>query len=51
MHWFIANGGGIGGMAGGTERPSSEIAQWVESTFTAQTVDGTTLYDLSGGVR
>ena len=51
VHWFIANGGGIGGMAGGTERPSSEIAQWVESTFTAQTVDGTTLYDLSGGVR
>jgi len=49
IHWFIA-GGGQGGMGagGGT---SSDITAWVEETFTAQTVDGVTLYDLSGGLR
>ncbi len=34
--------------AGGST--SSEIASWVTENFTAQTVDGVTLYDLSGGV-
>jgi len=33
---------------GGT---SSQITSWVESTFTAKTVDGVTVYDLSGGVK
>jgi 4-amino-4-deoxy-L-arabinose transferase-like glycosyltransferase len=50
IHYFIASGGGFGGGgpgAGGTG--SSEIASWVEQSFTAQTVDGVTVYDLSEG--
>ena len=46
IHYFIA-GGGIGGMGG--MGGNSEIAAWVAQSFTATTVDGTTLYDLSGG--
>ena len=48
IHWFIASGG-MGGGPGGNG--SSEISQWVEANFTATTVDGVTLYDLSGGIR
>ncbi|MXG91354.1 phospholipid carrier-dependent glycosyltransferase [Nocardioides sp. YIM 123512] len=47
IHWFIG-GGGFGGQNGGSSA-SSEIAAWVEANFTATTVDGVTLYDLSGG--
>ncbi|MDF9717795.1 glycosyl transferase, partial [Nocardioides sp. ChNu-99] len=50
VHWFIAGGGQLGGGAGG-DGTASEITAWVEETFTATTVDGVTLYDLSGGVR
>ncbi len=46
VHWFIASGTG-GGPGGG----SNEISEWVEANFAATTVDGTTLYDLSGGTR
>lgn len=49
VHWFIASGGGMGSGPGGDS--SNEIATWVAATFTAQTVDGTTVYDLSTGVR
>jgi 4-amino-4-deoxy-L-arabinose transferase-like glycosyltransferase len=49
IHYFIASGGfgggGFGG-AGGTGG-SSAITQWVEQHFTAKTVGGTTLYDLT----
>lgn len=55
VHWFIAGGGrgGGGGRAGpgASGSTSTEIQEWVEATFTATTVDGTTLYDLSGGVQ
>lgn len=48
VHYFIGQGGG--GMSmnrmGGSSA-SEEIAQWVADNFTAQTVDGTTLYDLT----
>lgn len=51
VHWFIGGGGAGGrggpGASGGT---STQIQEWVEETFTATTVDGTTLYDLSGGI-
>ncbi|MEV4557695.1 glycosyltransferase family 39 protein [Kitasatospora sp. NPDC049285] len=45
VHWFIG-GGGMGGGMGGSNY-SSEIASWVQSTFTAKTVGNTTLYDLT----
>jgi 4-amino-4-deoxy-L-arabinose transferase-like glycosyltransferase len=52
IHYFIAGGGGFGGGGGGggisaTGSTSSQIAQWVESAFTAKTVDGLTVYDLT----
>jgi len=46
IHYYISgNGGGFGG--GGSGNTASKIASWVESHFTAKTVDGTTLYDLT----
>jgi 4-amino-4-deoxy-L-arabinose transferase-like glycosyltransferase len=47
IHYFIG-GNSIGGSNGGSNS-SSTIASWVASTFTATTVDGVTLYDLSAG--
>ncbi|WP_201851077.1 hypothetical protein [Myceligenerans indicum] len=47
IHWYI-EGGGFGGRQNGGSNASSEIQAWVEESFTATTVDGTTLYDLSG---
>ncbi len=44
IHYFIA--GGVGRSNGGSDA-SSQIEQWVEETFTATTVDGVTLYDLT----
>jgi hypothetical protein len=53
IHYFIAQGGGFGAAGGGGPNAgggtSSQIASWVESTFTAKTVDGVTLYDLTTG--
>ena len=45
-------GGGTGGSRMGSSRaggsgPAFQITQWVESTFTAKTVDGVTVYDLT----
>lgn len=47
IHWFVG-GGGFGGMRqnGGSDA-SSQIAAWVVESFTATTVDGVTLYDLT----
>jgi 4-amino-4-deoxy-L-arabinose transferase-like glycosyltransferase len=48
IHYFIGGGGGFGGGgAGGGSSTSSAINSWVASTFTAQTIGGTTVYDLS----
>ncbi|MCZ4499569.1 MAG: glycosyl transferase [Marmoricola sp.] len=47
IHYFIG-GGGFGQSSGGSSA-SSEISSWVTATFTAQTVDGVTLYDLTTG--
>ncbi len=46
IHYFIGSGS-AGGQNGGSSA-STEIASWVAATFTAQTVGGTTVYDLSG---
>jgi 4-amino-4-deoxy-L-arabinose transferase-like glycosyltransferase len=50
VHYFIARGSGGfggGGPGGGTSGTSSEIASWVSSNFTSQTVGGVTVYDLT----
>ena len=58
IHYFIASGGQGGGRGGPGGGPgtsdtgsSSEISTWVTATFTAETVDGVTIYDLSTGVQ
>jgi hypothetical protein len=48
IHWFI--GGSVGAANGGSAAASS-IATWVAANFTATTIDGVTLYDLSGGAN
>jgi hypothetical protein len=50
IHYFIA-GGGMGGMGRSGEGTSSAISEWVTQTFEARTVDGITIYDLSGGIQ
>ncbi|WP_156024465.1 ArnT family glycosyltransferase [Smaragdicoccus niigatensis] len=45
IHYFIA-GGGMGGRGGG-EGASSQITAWVEAHYTAKTVGGVTVYDLT----
>src|SRR6185437_8603727 len=51
IHWFISSsGGGMGGGPGGsssTSTNSSQITAWVTTNFTAKTVGGVTLYDLT----
>jgi 4-amino-4-deoxy-L-arabinose transferase-like glycosyltransferase len=49
IHYFIAGGGAGGFGQGGRNDDASLITTWVEDHFTARTVDGTTLYDLSSG--
>ncbi|WP_406065451.1 ArnT family glycosyltransferase [Micromonospora sp. NBC_00860] len=48
IHYFV---GGGGFRANGGSSASQEIAAWVAETFTAQTVDGVTVYDLSAGTE
>lgn len=52
VKYYISSGqgggmGGQGGPGGSSDSTSSEIAEWVAANFTATTVDGTTVYDLS----
>ncbi|MEV0791504.1 glycosyltransferase family 39 protein [Kribbella sp. NPDC050459] len=47
IHYFIGSGGG--GMMGGRDGTSSEIATWVSENFQSQTVGNATVYDLSTG--
>jgi 4-amino-4-deoxy-L-arabinose transferase-like glycosyltransferase len=50
IHYFIGGGGGSGGAGGpsqGNSGDSSQITQWVEAHFTATTIGGTTVYDLT----
>ena len=53
IHYFIASGGGgfgggFGGGAGGSG-DASQITSWVEAHFTAKTLGGVTVYDLTTG--
>ena len=45
IHYFIGGGIGLTGSSGSND--SSEIASWVAAHYTATTVDGVTLYDLT----
>jgi hypothetical protein len=45
IHYYIAGGNGGGG--GGGQGSAGQIASWVAQHYTAQTVDGVTVYDLS----
>ncbi|MGY1619252.1 ArnT family glycosyltransferase [Geodermatophilus sp. SYSU D00691] len=45
IHWFVSGRVGMGGDGGSSA--SAEITSWVEENFTATTVDGGTLYDLT----
>ena len=53
IHYYVAGGMGFGGSGGGRfggpggGGASSEIESWVVSNFTASTVGGTTVYDLT----
>jgi 4-amino-4-deoxy-L-arabinose transferase-like glycosyltransferase len=54
IHYFIASGSfgpgaGGAGSADGAADDASLITSWVESNFTATTVGGVTVYNLSGG--
>jgi len=44
IHYYIASS--VGQSSSGSDA-ASQISEWVASTFTAQTVDGTTIYDLT----
>jgi hypothetical protein len=48
IHYFLASGrGGSGGGPGAGSASASAISSWVEQTFTATTVGGVTVYDLT----
>jgi hypothetical protein len=47
IHYFISGGGGLGGGRAGSTSTGSSITSWVEAHYTAKTVDGVTIYDLS----
>jgi 4-amino-4-deoxy-L-arabinose transferase-like glycosyltransferase len=44
IHYFL---GGGGFQANGGSRAAQQIASWVQSTFTATTIGGQTVYDLT----
>jgi 4-amino-4-deoxy-L-arabinose transferase-like glycosyltransferase len=47
IHYFIGGGGAGGFGSGGRGDDATKITSWVESHFTATTVDGTTIYNLT----
>ena len=55
IHYYIGGGGGgFGGRPGGgagSASTSSSIATWVADHYTAKTVDGVTLYDLTAPAK
>ncbi len=49
IHYYVSGGGFGGGGGGSTSSDATQIATWVTSHFTARTVGGVTVYDLSAG--
>jgi hypothetical protein len=52
IHYFVGSGAAMGGRGASTDTGGSDdaarIARWVQETFPAMTVGGTTVYDLTG---
>ena len=49
IHYFVSGGGfGGGGRGGGT---GTQITTWVEAHYTATTVGGSTVYDLTAKAK
>lgn len=46
IHYFVGDGGMSSTDSGGSDA-GAQIAEWVEANYTAQTVSGVTVYDLS----
>jgi len=46
IHYYIGGGQG-GGPGGSSDSTSSQIATWVAANYTATTVGGQTVYDLT----
>ena len=47
IHYYVSGNRGDGGGPGGNDGSATQIATWVAANFTATTVDGVTLYDLT----
>jgi hypothetical protein len=47
IHYYIADAQGFIGSTAAQTSTAYQIQQWVESTFTAQTIGSTTVYDLT----
>jgi 4-amino-4-deoxy-L-arabinose transferase-like glycosyltransferase len=47
VHYFLGGSGAFGGQSNGGSSSASEIASWVAKNYTAQTVGGVTVYDLT----
>jgi hypothetical protein len=47
IHYFLAGGGFGGGGQSGGSNVSSQISTWVQQSFTAVTIGGSTFYDLT----
>jgi hypothetical protein len=47
IHYFISGGRGGGPGGGSGSSTSAAITTWVQSTFTASSVEGVTVYDLT----
>jgi hypothetical protein len=48
IHYFLAGGSRGGGPGMGSTGSAAQITRWVESTYTPTTIDGVTVYDLTG---
>jgi hypothetical protein len=47
VHYYLADGQGFIGSTAANTSTAYSIEQWVESTFTASTIGGATVYDLT----
>jgi 4-amino-4-deoxy-L-arabinose transferase-like glycosyltransferase len=49
IHYYFADGQGFIGSTAANTTDAYTIQQWVEKTFTSQTIGNTTVYDLTTG--